>query len=71
MNTDDGRIYTLDEIKRMQNEDQELPAKFKLMEIDPTPQQMNRKPPRVGRNDPCPCGSMKKFKKCCYTGGHL
>ena len=20
---------------------------------------------RVGRNDPCPCGSGKKFKKCC------
>ncbi len=19
-----------------------------------------------GRNDPCPCGSGKKFKKCCY-----
>jgi hypothetical protein len=22
---------------------------------------------RVGRNDPCPCGSGKKFKKCCLT----
>jgi hypothetical protein len=22
-------------------------------------------PPKVGRNDPCPCGSGKKFKKCC------
>jgi hypothetical protein len=21
---------------------------------------------RIGRNDPCPCGSGKKFKKCCY-----
>ena len=21
--------------------------------------------PRVGRNDPCPCGSKKKYKKCC------
>ncbi|MFA6107653.1 MAG: SEC-C metal-binding domain-containing protein [Candidatus Latescibacterota bacterium] len=21
--------------------------------------------PSVGRNDPCPCGSGKKFKKCC------
>lgn len=20
---------------------------------------------RVGRNDPCPCGSGKKYKKCC------
>lgn len=21
--------------------------------------------PKVGRNSPCPCGSGKKFKKCC------
>ena len=24
---------------------------------------------RVGRNDPCPCGSGKKFKKCCGRAG--
>jgi len=24
-----------------------------------------RSEPHVGRNDPCPCGSGKKFKKCC------
>jgi len=23
---------------------------------------------KVGRNDPCPCGSGKKFKKCCRSG---
>ena len=23
------------------------------------------KAPKVGRNDPCPCGSGKKYKKCC------
>jgi uncharacterized protein len=22
---------------------------------------------KVGRNDPCPCGSTKKFKKCCWN----
>lgn len=22
----------------------------------------------AGRNDPCPCGSGKKFKKCCLRG---
>ncbi len=26
---------------------------------------MRREGPRVGRNDPCPCGSGKKYKKCC------
>lgn len=24
-----------------------------------------RTAPKVGRNDPCPCGSGKKYKKCC------
>ena len=29
------------------------------------PQTVVRDAPKVGRNDPCPCGSGKKFKKCC------
>ena len=29
------------------------------------PQTFRREQPKVGRNDPCPCGSGKKFKKCC------
>ena len=24
-----------------------------------------QKAPKIGRNDPCPCGSGKKYKKCC------
>jgi SEC-C motif-containing protein len=28
-----------------------------------------REAPKVGRNDPCPCGSGKKFKKCCGGSG--
>jgi len=26
-----------------------------------------RKSPKIGRNEPCPCGSGKKFKKCCLN----
>ena len=26
---------------------------------------VKRATPKVGRNDPCPCGSKKKFKHCC------
>jgi uncharacterized protein len=26
---------------------------------------IKRQQPKVGRNDPCPCGSGKKYKKCC------
>lgn len=29
------------------------------------PQPIRREQALVGRNDPCPCGSGKKFKKCC------
>jgi SEC-C motif domain protein len=28
-------------------------------------QPMRRDQPKIGRNDPCPCGSGKKYKKCC------
>jgi preprotein translocase subunit SecA len=31
----------------------------------PKPVSYERDAPKVGRNDPCPCGSGKKYKKCC------
>jgi len=31
----------------------------------PVQQPVHRNGPRVGRNGPCPCGSGKKYKKCC------
>ena len=34
------------------------------MQVEPTAEQLKRKPPKVGRNEPCPCGSGKKFKHC-------
>lgn len=38
-------------------------------DIEPIYQMAPKKPepnfPKVGRNDPCPCGSGQKFKKCC------
>lgn len=33
------------------------------------PTTVRRTQPKVGRNDPCPCGSGKKYKKCCGVGG--
>ena len=32
---------------------------------DVNPKQAPRVAAKVGRNDPCPCGSGKKYKKCC------
>lgn len=37
------------------------------MRLAPTPAQLARR--RVGRNDPCPCGSGRKFKRCCLVRG--
>ena len=31
----------------------------------PQPETVRHAGPRVGRNDPCPCGSGRKYKKCC------
>lgn len=32
---------------------------------------IRREQPKIGRNDPCPCGSGKKFKKCCGLAATL
>ncbi len=63
--------YALDGLKDRHHER----AKFKKIdgswlyddgEIVPTT--IVRAAPKTGRNDPCPCGSGKKFKHCCGKG---
>ena len=39
-----------------------------LFDAHRPPQQPIVRGPKVGRNDPCPCGSGKKYKKCCGRG---
>ena len=34
--------------------------------LKPAVSTVQRESPRIGRNDPCPCGSGKKYKKCCF-----
>jgi preprotein translocase subunit SecA len=36
---------------------------------DRKPDTVRRVDPKVGRNDPCPCGSGQKYKKCCGKQG--
>jgi len=40
---------------------QEDPSLFSFKKVET----YHRTLPRIGRNDPCPCGSGKKYKKCC------
>ena len=43
---------------------QEQAANTPVQAADARPATVRRNQPKVGRNDPCPCGSGKKYKKC-------
>ncbi len=60
-----GDIYPGDLIQQLIRSGAVARARFKPMAFAPSADQLARKPPRVGRNDLCPCGSGKKFKRCC------
>ena len=53
-------LYDLPQWKEIFSEE-ELKALYKEQRDSGTV----RKPKKIGRNDPCPCGSGKKYKKCC------
>lgn len=57
------QIQREDQLQEMRAEQEEQPMFFGPPE-EPAKQQAVRKNAKVGRNDPCPCGSGKKFKKC-------
>ena len=70
MDTRTGEILTPERVRELYEQmgKTEFHQWIKPMEIPPTPKQLRRHPARVGRNDPCPCGSGLKFKKCCWRG---
>jgi preprotein translocase subunit SecA len=51
----------VEEIRQKQKQDYVLSRG----EDTPVNQTVKRESEKVGRNDPCPCGSGKKYKKCC------
>ena len=50
-------------------DDWQEPDPWSWLEPEAVPQPYVRSAPKVGRNDPCPCGSGKKYKKCCGGNG--
>ena len=46
------------------HEQQERAANTPVSSPDARPTTVRRNQPKVGRNDPCPCGSGKKYKRC-------
>lgn len=57
------QIQREDQLQEMRAEHEDQPMFFGPPE-EPAQQQAVRKNAKVGRNDPCPCGSGKKYKKC-------
>lgn len=62
MDTRTGEIYTKEEVLSMADAERKW---MKEMHLPLTERQ--QRTGRVGRNEPCPCGSGKKFKKCCIA----
>ena len=44
---------------------EELPEGQEIPEREKKQEPYRREHPNIGRNDPCPCGSGKKYKNCC------
>ena len=59
MDTRDGRIVTFDDVRSLSADER---RHFIPMTASPTT--IQRIASRVGRNDPCPRGSGRKFKLC-------
>ena len=54
-----------EERRRRQEQEQLRMNKGAAGEDAPPPQPVRRDGDKVGRNAPCPCGSGKKYKRCC------
>ena len=57
----------LDELARKTRTKEDVEAEKKLIEETKKVDPIKNANKEVGRNDPCGCGSGKKFKKCCGT----
>ncbi|OQY66020.1 MAG: preprotein translocase subunit SecA [Polyangiaceae bacterium UTPRO1] len=58
-----------EDVERMEQRQQQRQAKMAMTHggepAAARPEVIKRDAPKVGRNDPCVCGSGKKYKKCC------
>jgi preprotein translocase subunit SecA len=69
------KLYTVqlareEDVERLEQKQQQRQAKVTMSHggeaaAASQPETVRRDSPKVGRNDPCVCGSGKKYKKCC------
>lgn len=72
--SDPWKLYTPEAItarqQRREEEDREATGwRADFDDLPLWPETYVREGPKIGRNDPCPCGSGKKYKKCCLSKG--
>ncbi len=62
-----GLVYDMSHVAQSQIANQEIQQQQQAQQqiVTPKLQPIRRQQPKVGPNDPCPCGSGKKYKKCC------
>src|SRR5918997_1527298 len=61
-------IYRVENVKLREEEMEKYSYSGGSEEPNPRPKSPRRVEGKVGRNDPCPCGSGKKYKKCGMLG---
>ncbi len=59
------QVQREDEVQQLKREQEEQAVQFAAVGGDAPAKPAVRKERKVGRNDPCTCGSGKKYKKCC------
>ena len=59
------QIQREEQVQQLKKEQEDQPMFFGPAEGGGSRPPVVRKDGKVGRNDPCPCGSGKKYKKCC------
>jgi hypothetical protein len=65
--SDPWKFYDPDLIAARQRRWQEEDARAEARAYQYSPTTYVRPTPKIGRNDPCPCGSGKKYKRCCLA----
>ena len=62
-----GAAQAQDQARAAQGGHGQMPKQAPKPQDARKPETFRREMPKVGRNDPCPCGSGKKYKNCCMN----
>ncbi len=63
----DTQVQAQAQAQARQAQGGQMPKQAPKPQDDRKPETFRREMPKVGRNDPCPCGSGKKYKNCCMN----